>query len=224
MDVVCGCGHMWFLPMLFWIFLLTYCILLIKQRWLRWGIVIVLCIVSIVPMPLRISNAFDYIAYFYAGYEAMTYHKEKCMKCFPIALIPLIWAIFAAIFVLLTIAKEYLPNWYCDGCLVQKAIGITGTNLISKIYGFAGIFSLFFTSIKYICARQLNSVIINLGTYCFGVYLFQQFILKALYYLTSIPSIIGSQWLPWIGFIFALALSVLLSFLFKQTYLGRKLI
>ena len=66
--------------------------------------------------------------------------------------------------------------------------------------------------------------LIGIGNLCMGVYLFQQFILKSLYDYTSLPTLIGSYWLPWVGFLIALLGSLLLTWLSHQTKLGRYLI
>lgn len=223
LDILSGYAHMWFLPMLFWIFLLMWCILQIDKRWLRWLIVVGLCGISFLPVPLGINTAFFYIIYFYAGYEALIY-VDHLKKLSTSKAIIAQWLIFIIAFILLTKLDEKCVNYYSNKSILIKAIGLTTSNVISKVYGFLGISALYGTSVHYTDKHQLSSTVIKLGTYCFGVYLFQQFILQAVYYHTPISSIIGSQWLPWIGFIFALALSVLLSILFKHTYIGKKLI
>ena len=65
---------------------------------------------------------------------------------------------------------------------------------------------------------------VNVGVLCMGVYIFQQFILKALYNHSILPSILGPYWLPWVGFIAALSLSLLLSYLLRKMRVGRFLI
>lgn len=71
---------------------------------------------------------------------------------------------------------------------------------------------------------KVFKMIVNLNTYCFGIYLFQQFILIALYYYTETPSLIGPYVLPWVGFIMALSVSILLSYYFRLTKIGKALI
>ena len=66
--------------------------------------------------------------------------------------------------------------------------------------------------------------IVKVGALCMGVYLFQQFILKGLYNYTRLPEMLGYYWLPWVGFIIALAGSLGLSYLIRLTKAGRFLI
>lgn len=52
----------------------------------------------------------------------------------------------------------------------------------------------------------------------------QQFILKYLYYKTSIQSIIEYNYIPWIGFICALILSIITTHYLLRTKIGKFLI
>ena len=59
--------------------------------------------------------------------------------------------------------------------------------------------------------HNLPKCYINAGSLCFGVYVFQEFIIKYLYYYTELPVKVGYLALPWIAFIITLVLSLLLS-------------
>lgn len=58
----------------------------------------------------------------------------------------------------------------------------------------------------------------------FGVYLFQQFILKGLYDYTFLPTVLDCYSLPWIGFVVALLGSLLMAYLIRKIRVGRLLI
>lgn len=223
MHIVSGYGHMWFLPMLFWTFIFTYCLLLIKSRWIRWCIVLCLCVLSLVPIPFGISASFSYIIYFYAGYEILLHYPNK-MKTYSIKTNMILWLVFAAVFVALTLLNAEIINWCSSSGLIQKSFGLTVSNFIKKIYGFAGIAALFYSALRYTSSNALNGFTIKIGEYCFGVYLFQQFILQAIYYHSQIPYCIDDRWLPWCAFIVTLFLSLLLSFIMKQFKVGKVLI
>lgn len=68
-DALNGVGHMWFLPMLFWCFVLTY---LIELTGLEFKYVLpILCLAtlgSVMPLPLRLNSALYYLLFFYAGF------------------------------------------------------------------------------------------------------------------------------------------------------------
>lgn len=59
------------------------------------------------------------------------------------------------------------------------------------------------------------------NTICFGVYLFQQFILQVIYYKTAAPIVFGPYWLPWFGFMVTWVLSSLFSWMLVKTKVGR---
>lgn len=223
LDVLSGYAHMWFLPMLFLIFLLTWCILLINKRWLRWCIVVALCGISFLPIPLGINSAFFYIIYFYAGYEALIY-AGKLKKLSTPKTIIVQWIIFILVFVLLTKLDDIWSNYYSNKSIIIKAIGVITSNVITKVYGFLGIFALYSTSVHYTNKHKLSGTIINFGAYCMGVYLFQQFILQALYFHTQLPVMVGTDMLPWIGFAITLIVSLFFSYLVRLTKVGRTLL
>lgn len=59
---------------------------------------------------------------------------------------------------------------------------------------------------------------------CMGVYIFQQFILIALYYHTGLPRLCGSYALPWVGFALTVPLSFAGTYLMRKTRWGRFLV
>lgn len=64
---------------------------------------------------------------------------------------------------------------------------------------------------------------ITLSENCFGVYLFQQFVLK-LIYNSHIPQVINPVCLPWISFAIALIISLLLTVCIRNTTIGKSLL
>jgi hypothetical protein len=68
---------------------------------------------------------------------------------------------------------------------------------------------------------NIKPLAVELGNMCMGVYLLQQFLLKYLYYYTMLPNILGAYLLPWVGFIIALILSTVLTFIMRKTSVGR---
>ena len=68
-DILSGVGHMWFLPMLFWCFVLTF---LIELTGLEFKYVLPILglatLGSVMPLPLRLNSALYYLLFFYAGF------------------------------------------------------------------------------------------------------------------------------------------------------------
>ena len=68
-SILCGSGHMWFLPMLFWCFIFTH--IAEKTGFKHIHIIItafIMAMISAAPLPLRLSSAMYYFLFFYIGY------------------------------------------------------------------------------------------------------------------------------------------------------------
>lgn len=65
--------------------------------------------------------------------------------------------------------------------------------------------------------------VIKMSNCCFGVYIFQQFILKLLN-KSILPFCIDAYVYPWIAFIITLFISLILTILIRTTKLGRQLL
>lgn len=69
-KIINGCGHMWFLPMLFWCFIFL-AVIEDSNLTLKWKLLLVVSLTFIhpLPIPLRINSALLYFLFFYAGYQ-----------------------------------------------------------------------------------------------------------------------------------------------------------
>ena len=65
--------------------------------------------------------------------------------------------------------------------------------------------------------------VIRLSNCCFGVYIFQQFVLKLLNQ-SILPCCIDAYLYPWISFMITLCISLILTILIRTTKLGRQLL
>lgn len=222
-DIINGVGHMWFLPMLFWCFIFSY--LLYRTNINDTQKLILLLLVSIfsfVSLPLQLTNTLYYLFFFYAGFlckkncwmEKLRVNRTIVFSC---------WMTFVIIFVILTLLSNKLNLMNIENNLILKALVFVSVRIGRVIYASLGIFSMFVTALLYTKHFTLPQWYIKLGSYCFGIYLFQQFILQIIYYKTSLPSIVGAYWLPWIGFFVTLFLSYLLTKLSLNTTVGRRL-
>ena len=111
-----------------------------------------------------------------------------------------------------------------DTTIIEKTIRFETGNILKIIYSALGSWALFLTSRRYVHTHELSSLCIKLSSCCFGVYIFQQFIIYFLYYHTNIPAIVGAYWLPWIGFVLALSISIIASLGLLSTKIGRTII
>ena len=74
----------------------------------------------------------------------------------------------------------------------------------------------FATAIVVTDKHKLPKRYIEFGKLCFGVYIWQQFILEIIYYETDAPNMVGSSLIPWLGFTFSLVVSLSLSHVSKK--------
>ena len=231
-SILNGVGHMWFLPMLFWCFAIVW---LIEALKLSPRIVLPLLlpcsICSFIPIPLRIGVSMYYVLFFYVGYCLQRldicldkYYSPRCVIGLVIS--------FIVFFLSLTYLQERIDVVFGNAenllknQLVYKAFKIALINVTKIIYSSVGI-AMLLCMVGLAEKERTNPFpqwIVNVGGLCMGVYLFQQFILKGFYFHTDLALSIDPVWLPWVGFIIALMGSLLLSFLFRKTRIGRFLI
>jgi len=222
-----GVGHMWFLPMLFWCFIAMYFLLKwdLKDKY-KVILLIVLSVCSFIPLPLRIGNMFYYLLFFYGGYSFFGL-KTKVDKYLSGKRLISLWMIFIGAFFSLTLLQQEIPiprsSSEVDD-IIFKAIGLMEYKICQIVYSSIGVLAIYCTAVYYTNKYPLPHWYMKIGAYCFGVYLFQQFILQALYYQTCLPELAGPVWLPWFGFAISLSLSLILTVIFRKTRLGKFII
>ena len=57
-----------------------------------------------------------------------------------------------------------------------------------------------------------------------GIYIFQQFVLKLLYYQSGWMNNVDSDYIPWISFCFAMIVSWWIAFMLRKTIVGKKIL
>lgn len=228
-KILNGCGHMWFLPMLFWVTLIAFIIDKIKlPQWLKLVGVYCLPVLWLLGIPLGVSQAMWYIPFFYTGIiiyrnrDKFTYNYNKSL-----IVIALLGIVYIITFIFTTIIRRDVISMYIDGeHLVLKGLAflcdkyfhlLCAAIVVAFVYGLIN----YLLKVK---GMKISQWVLGLNDISMGVYIFHQFILIGLYYHTDIPIIVGSIWLPWAGTAIALTGSLLLSWLFRKTKLGRALI
>ena len=222
-SIINGCGHMWFLPMLFWCFVGGWLLEQVKIKdGYKFVFLIMLNLFGFVSLPLRISSAMSYMVYFYGGFLVYKY-SDKIKAMVTKKRLIWSWVIFAVVFVLLRPMRDVLVTNDTQSKLLKLFI-FAGNNACQLIYASVGVMAFYFTAVYYTQRHPLKPFTIKLAACCFGIYLFQQFVLQLLYYKTSFPSWVGPYWLPWCGFVIAAVISWLLSDLLLRTKTGKFLI
>lgn len=224
LNIFTGIGHLWYLPCLFWCFIFSY-VLFKKQyeyKYVLLGLTI-LASVSFLPLPLQLGKAMYYLLFFYMGgvfWKYTNYISKYATKT--------IISILSIIFIILLIGCncliEYNSLFIPDSSFYIKAILLSVNTILKVVLATTGIITLFLIASKYMQHHSLSDTIIQIGTLGYGVYIFHQFVLRWLYYHTSMSEVLGGVWLPWIGLISAVGISILLTILIRRTKIGRKLI
>ena len=218
-----GCGHMWFLPMLFWCFIGEWLLekIKIKDAW-KLGFLVCLNLFWPIALPLQLTPFANYMVYFYGGYYVYK-HSDEIKKAIANKSIIWLWVLFAVVFVFFRPLKESLTIGDQEERLF-KMITFSSRKLCQFLYASIGTMAFYCTAVWYTQKKQLKQFTIKLASCCFGIYLFQQFILELLYYQTTLPSMLGPYWIPWCGFCVTIILSYFISNLLLKTKVGRFLI
>lgn len=223
-DILVGVGHMWFMPMLFWVMVGAYFLeKLTISDMKKILLLLVLVIFSLIPLNLlRINTACYFILFFYIGCLVEKY-KFVVSKYITVRNGVFSILMYVVTFILLEKYNREILAMHQSSILFKVIIHAIEKycSLLCSLFAICGvyIFSNLITN-RYI----FGSKIIAINNLCMGIYIFHQFILQFLYYDTSIPIILGSIWLPWFGTIVTLVLSVVLSLAMRHNKYGRMLI
>lgn len=219
--VLNGIGHLWFLPMLFWCFLLTWCvdrlILWVSRRSsdvkpVSWSLLAVAAILTFVKMPslrLGLTRVPHFFFYFYLGYlmwstvrnrPPLTLQDRRRM----LAASGLLAMVYVAL--LLFHCRLTAPSRLALSP-IRVSSGMVGMlNLLVKAIALfqtvCGILALYFFVVQWLAKKDAT---VQLGCYeppqwvlwssevCYGTYVFHAFFLWWLYYYTSMPAVLASS-------------------------------
>lgn len=228
LAIVSGAGHMWYLPMLYWVMLMCYGVDKINYpNWLKIAGLAALPALSILPLPLQIDRATYYALFFYLGMLIYRNRDVIIAKIKTIKQVVLWLLIFVCVYAVgLYISEGGMMDTYMNSDnLIEKAIAVEIIKYVKIVYCILGIIFIYILVNYFLEVKKISVApwVINLSGLCFGIYLFQQFILQILYYKTQLPSLVGPYWLPWVGLVITLILSYLLTKLSLKTKIGRQL-
>lgn len=212
-TVLNGCGHLWFLPMLFWLFVGMWLLakVNIHPYWL-FAMAVGGVLLSNSAMPLRIGSAMYYFLFFILGFYAERGLVKKLFE--PSARII---AGFAIGFFTTFITARHMPG---PDSVTHIILG----NGVRAVYAFCGMMFSWLIIVRCVpIDAKLPKWVITIANYSFGIYIMQQFILKWLYYFTPLPSAIDYILVPWIGVVVAIAISWLITHLLYQIKIGKYL-
>ena len=136
---------------------------------------------------------------------------------------------FVIAFLLTTVTKDFVDDGVLNCAKYDSIVrlGIKVVHLIVHlIAAFFGVVTAYGLSKLYVNKHNgsIPRVLDFLNPYCFGIYLFQQFVLLILYFKTPLFATFGSYLAPWIAFVITIIMSFSLTYLLRLTKAGRHLI
>ena len=227
LQLFSGVGHLWFLPMLFWCFVLIW--LIDTKQIISWWLFALLAVLSMIPIPtqvLGLGRVFHFLFYCYAGYMVFSKKDWIFNHLLNKKSVVLFWFAYFALVVLYFALIESLVEQF-DANFIAKAISSLISHGFKLVYSCIGVMAIYLSVNLYISKRQnfvLPRHIVAASSLCYGVYVFHQFILEWLYYYLPLPEWLGSYALPWVACTITLAVSILFSSLLIKTKVGKFLI
>jgi len=223
-GIINGCGHLWFLPMLFWCFIIIIPFIRINigHKWKILGLFII-SIVGFGPLsnfiPFRLSLTGYYFFFFYLGF-LLWQKKSMLVKYSTPKNIFILLILFTGLFITLTIFRSQTITYEND-LLSIKVIKVILKRVSKIIIACDGILLVFLSTNYFLSKKDLPSIITKISNYSLGIYIYHQFLIKLFYYKTILPNITGAYFSPFLIFVTALVLSYILTKYTYKTFLGK---
>lgn len=221
-NVFEGYAHFWFLPMLLWCFVVSWFVIRIKNIVVRCICVLALFGVGVIHLPIQLNQAGYYLSFFIIGYYVYKHREFIVQHISPFRVI-LLWGVWVLLFVSATLFLESFIRQIDAIHGLTKFFLLELAQSIRYAYSVVGLFAVFFSALLFKKYFTISDRIIEFGKLCFGVYVFQQFILMILYYHTPLYSVLG-EITPWISLLITLVLSSSLTLMVRKTKVGRNIL
>lgn len=145
---------------------------------------------------------------------------EKCLKK---TIIISLWIVYVA---LVIVRNAYMPETQGPMSLIEKVVIVTIPRFVDLLMSCCGVLALYLSVCKVTTKEgyRPKQWVINASDNCYGVYVYHQFVLVALYFFTPFVSFLHPLLTPWVGFVIILAISLLLTKLSLKTKIGKFLI
>ena len=185
-----------------------------------------LAVLSIVPtpgLPLGFARLPHFVFYVYGGYFLWTKRDWLFEHCLTWKWIVALWLLYIA---LVVVSHAVMPSPSDTMSFIEKFLTLVERHAVDLVMAVCGIIALYLTVCSFTTKDGFKpkTWIILASDNCYGVYVYHQFILVWLYFYTSLVAVCHPLVVPWIGFAFALTISLLLTKLTLKTKIGRLLI
>lgn len=170
---------------------------------------------------IRLWKSIQFLHILFFGYCIQT--KRLSLPAVKRSNISIAIMLFAISFLLFMAIRTYVQ---VGDSIMEKASILILKNICHTTNALSAIYLIYSLANAESVLRFLSDkpILITLSGYCYGVYIYQQFILKILYYQTQLPFVVNAYWLPWIATVVTIVLSLLLCHFTLKTKIGRFLI
>ncbi len=223
--VISGTGHLWFLPMLFWCFVVFLIIdeLQIQTKYAL--LLLFLCsLFSYSSLPLQLGAVMYYMFFFYLGYSVHAKIVRLHIFDKPLYTGGAIICFFVFVPVLLWFKQELNSIISINNPMLERLVISTSRHLCRIIYALMGLLLLLAIIRNIVIHKTCPQWIVEIGSMGMGVYIIHQFILKLLYWHTNLAIIFGTYILPWAATIITLILSICFTAAVRRFSFGRILL
>ena len=225
-DVLCGLGHLWFLPMLFWCFVLAFVLERIRGDYkIKLGSLFILAIIangygSVIPW--RLGYSFYYLFFFYLAFGIFNHRGDLMRKFHKGQSLWILIILYVPAFIFFTLYTTSSPIE--SDTIFLRIVGGGISHVSSVVYSTLGLLSFYFIVIWFIQkGYKPTKLLVWLNPLCMGIYLIHNFILRIIYDKTEFPELFGTYGLPWISYMVALIGGIAITYILRKTTWGRAL-
>lgn len=214
-----GIGHLWFLPMLFWCFVLSWLIIRVaqphKRPWLGILLLTGLAVVSMLPNPkglhYGLTQVNHFLFYFYMGGAvwlifSRTGHGKDHSRLSAWSIVLLVAYLVLLVVRLKMALPQHWPIWW--------------SRILKWGHMCSGIMALYLGVMSFLARKgddyRPKEWLLWCSNICYGVYVLHCFFLQWLYYFSPMPQMVATWLLPWAAFVITMAGSVGGAWLLKR--------
>ncbi len=208
-----GIGHLWFLPMLFWCFVFElYLGQKISNKYLL--IFAYLCTLPYPAIPV-IKISLYYCFFFHLGVLFFN-NRQKVQKWLTANRFILVLMVYAILFVVSTMVIARWLQVDDTTPIVKKTVVIHIRTMLRLCYSILAVIIYYYIGYHLQVKRSACNIIHSIAIYSFGIYIFQEILLRLIYYRSDVLLRFPDYMVPWLGFLLVFVCSYCLSYLLNR--------
>ena len=224
MQLFTGCGHLWFLPMLFWCFIAIWIIDHYKlSSWITLLLLAAFTFIHPSSLPFGFARLPYFLFFVYGGYFLWIHHDQLQKRCTGVPVIISLWVVYL---LLVVVRYQFLSGVFNGSGTLQRIMEYLVRNGLALLISCVGIMALYLTVCRFTTRPSFvpRPVVIRASDYCYGIYVYHQFVMLPLFFNTPIIYSCNSWIMPWVAFLLTYIISLILTILTLKTKFGRSLI